>query len=61
MIQKVLDFIIIIMAAAAYISDVFWVKRDGVTLLFIICFIIVTIGFIPAMYRTIRWMIRGFR
>ena len=59
--QKVLDFIVIILTAAAYISDAFWIKRDGVTPLFIICFVVVTIGFIPAAYRTAKWVRRRFR
>lgn len=56
--MKVIDIILIPTSIAAYICQGFGVHRDGITVVWIFCFIGVTAGFIPAMYRTTRWVMR---
>lgn len=59
--MKVVDIILIPASIAAYICQIYGIQRDGLDPIWIFCFIGVTAGFIPAMYRTTRWVMRRFK
>lgn len=53
--MKVLDIIVIIISLAAYICQIKGVMRDGVTLIWVLCFVMVSTAFIPALYRIAKY------
>lgn len=54
--MKVLDIIVIIISPVAYVCQINGVMRDGVTLIWAFCFIMVSTAFVPALYRITKYV-----